>query len=52
MNEQVQAYIEQFPAEVAETFKALRRLIYDSTDADLVEILGPNFRAIMRETLL
>ena len=39
MNEQVQAHIEQYPVAVVETFKTLRRLIYDSTDADLVETL-------------
>ncbi len=39
MNVQVQAYIEQYPAEVVETFKTLRRLIYESTDGDLVETL-------------
>lgn len=39
MNERVQAHIEQYPVAVVETFKTLRRLIYDSTDADLVETL-------------
>ena len=39
MNEQVQIYIEKYPAAVAEMFKTLRQLIYDSTNADLVETL-------------
>lgn len=39
MNEQVQIYIENYPAAVVEMFKTLRQLIYNSTDADLVETL-------------
>ena len=39
MNEQVQIYIEKYPAAVVEMFKTLRQLIYDSTDVDLVETL-------------
>ena len=39
MNEQVQIYIEKYPAEVIDIFKALRKLIYDSVSADLTETL-------------
>ena len=39
MNEQVQIYIEKYPAAVVEMFKTLRQSIYDSTDVDLVETL-------------
>ena len=39
MNEQVRAYIGQYPAAVVEMFKTLRQLIYDSTDAALEETL-------------
>ena len=39
MNEQVQSYIEKYPAAVVEMFKALRQLIYDSTTFDLAEKL-------------
>lgn len=39
MNEQVQLYIEKYPAEVAQIFKVLRQLIYDSTAVDLLETL-------------
>ena len=39
MNEQIQIYIEKYPAAVVEMFKTLRQLIYDSTDIDLVETL-------------
>lgn len=39
MNEQVQIYIEKYPVEVIDMFKALRKLIYDSVSADLTETL-------------
>lgn len=39
MNEQVQIYIEKYPAAVVELFRSLRQLIYDSTDADVAETL-------------
>lgn len=39
MNEQIQTYIEKYPAEVVEMFKTLRQLIYDSSTVDLVETL-------------
>ncbi|MBQ8230927.1 MAG: DUF1801 domain-containing protein [Lachnospiraceae bacterium] len=39
MNEQVQIYIEKYPAEVVDMFKILRQLIYDSISVDLVETL-------------
>ena len=34
MNEQVQIYIEKYPAEVVDMFKILRQLIYDSISVD------------------
>lgn len=39
MNEQVKTYIEKYPAEIIDLFKALRQLIYDSASSDLVETL-------------
>lgn len=39
MNEQVQIYIEKYPAEVVDMFKILRQLIYDSISVDQVETL-------------
>ena len=39
MNEQVQIHIEKYPAAVGEMFRALRQLIYDSTDVDLSETM-------------
>ena len=39
MNEQVQIYLEKYPAEVVEMFKALRQLIFDSTDIGVKETL-------------
>ena len=39
MNEQVQTYIDKYPAEVVELFKALRQMIYDSIAVDLEETL-------------
>lgn len=39
MNEQVQIYIEKYPAEIIDMFKTLRQLIYDSISAELVETL-------------
>lgn len=39
MNEQVQCYIEQYPAEIIDLFKALRQLIYDSVAVDPAETL-------------
>lgn len=48
MNEQVKEYIEKYPAEIAELFKALRQLIFDSTSAEITEMLWarlPSFYA-------
>ena len=39
MNEQVKMYIEKYPAEIVDMFKALRQLIYDSVSFDLVETM-------------
>lgn len=39
MNEQIQSYLEKYPAEILDLFKALRRLIYDSVSIDLTETL-------------
>ena len=39
MNEQVKKYIENYPAEIVDMFKALRQLIYDSVSFDLVETM-------------
>lgn len=39
MNDQVQIYLNKYPAAVVEMFRALRQLIYDSTDSDVVETL-------------
>lgn len=39
MNEQVQRYIENYPAEIIDLFKTLRQLIYDSVVLDLLETL-------------
>ena len=39
MNEQVQLYIDKYPAAVVEMFGELRRMIYDSTTAELTETL-------------
>lgn len=39
MNEQVQIYIEKYPAEIIDMFKALRKLLCDSVSVDLVETL-------------
>ena len=39
MNEQVQNYLEKYPAEIMELFKALRRLIYDSATIEPTEML-------------
>ena len=39
MNEQVNMYIEKYPAEIVAMFKALRRLIYDSVSFDLEETM-------------
>lgn len=37
MNEEIQTYIENYPREIVELFKTLRKLIYDSTDAEITE---------------
>lgn len=39
MKEQVKKYIESYPAEIVDMFKALRQLIYDSVSFDLVETM-------------
>ena len=39
MNEQVQIYIEKYPTEIVDMFKALRQLIYDSADVELAETM-------------
>ena len=39
MNEQVKMYIEKYPAEIVDMFKALRQLIYDSVSFALVETM-------------
>lgn len=39
MNEQIQSYMEKYPAAVVEMFYALRGLIYDSANAELTETL-------------
>ena len=39
MNEQVKKYIENYPAEIVDMFKVLRRLIYDSVSFELVETM-------------
>ena len=37
MDEEIQTYIENYPREIVELFKTLRKLIYDSTDAAVAE---------------
>ena len=39
MNEQVKICVEKCPEEIADMFKTLRQLIYDSVSLDLVETL-------------
>ena len=42
MNEQVKMYIEKYPVEIIDMFKALRQLIYNSVSVDPVETLWAN----------
>ena len=39
MNEQVEMYINKYPGEMVDMFKALRQLIYDSVSFDLIETM-------------
>ena len=39
MDEQVKVYVEKYPAEVADMFLALRRLVYDSAPVDVMETM-------------
>ena len=39
MDEQVKVYLEKYPAEIADMFLALRRLVYDSAPSDLTETM-------------
>lgn len=39
MNEQIAAYIEKYPPEIADMFRTLRQLIYDSVSCPLTETM-------------
>lgn len=39
MNEQIKAYLEKYPQEIADMFAALRDLIYDSVSGDVQETM-------------
>lgn len=39
MNEQIKAYLEKYPQEIADMFVELRKLIYDSLSADVQETM-------------
>lgn len=39
MNEHIKAYLEKYPEEIADTFTALRKLIYNSVSADIEETM-------------